>query len=80
MALTPTGYFRRNFHITTRCFVSDSPRRCAIDVLGADRIMFAVDYPFSDNATGRRLIDAAAVSDEEREQIAHANAERLLKL
>jgi len=80
MALTPSEYFRRNFHITTSGFFSDPPLRCAIDVIGADRVLFAVDYPFSDNATARRFIDTAAVSDEEREQIAHANAERLLKL
>jgi hypothetical protein len=80
MELTPTEYFRRNFHITTSGFFTDPPLRCAIDVLGAERILFAVDYPFSDNATARRFIDTAAVSDQEREQIAHANAEALLKL
>ena len=80
MELTPTEYFRRNFHITTSGFFTDPPLRCAIDVLGAERILFAVDYPFSDNATARRFIDTAAVSDLERKQIAHANAEALLKL
>jgi hypothetical protein len=80
MELTPTEYFRRNFHITTSGFFSDPPLRCAIDVLGAERVMFAVDYPFSDNATGRNFLDTAAISDSERELIAHANAERLLKL
>jgi hypothetical protein len=80
MELTPTEYFRRNFHITTSGFFSDPPLRCAIDVIGADRVMFAVDYPFSDNATARNFIDTAAVSDSERELIAHANAERLLRL
>jgi len=80
MALTPTEYLRRNFHITTSGFFSDPPLRCAIDVIGAERVLFAVDYPFSDMATARAFIDAAAVSDDERELIAHANSERLLKL
>jgi predicted TIM-barrel fold metal-dependent hydrolase len=80
MELTPTEYFRRNFHITTSGFFSDPPLRCAIEVIGAERVMFAVDYPFSDNATARSFIDTAALSDAERELIAHANAERLLGL
>ena len=49
-------------------------------MFGADRILFAVDHPFSDGALARRWLDRAAISDEEREQIAHANAERLLGL
>jgi predicted TIM-barrel fold metal-dependent hydrolase len=42
--------------------------------------MFAVDHPFSDGAVARRFLDEAAISDEERERIAHANAEGLLGL
>jgi predicted TIM-barrel fold metal-dependent hydrolase len=80
MELTPTEYFRRNFHITTSGFFSDPPLRCAIDVIGVERVMFAVDHPFSDMATARRFIDTAALSDAERELVAHGNAERLLKL
>jgi uncharacterized protein len=73
-------YFRRNFHITTSGIFTDPPLRCAIDTFGAERIMFAVDHPFSDGAEARRFLDQAAISDDEREQIAHANAERLLRL
>jgi predicted TIM-barrel fold metal-dependent hydrolase len=78
MQLTPSEYLRRNFHITTSGFFSDPPLRCAIDVIGADRVMFSVDSPFSDNAKGAAFIRSAALSDSEREQISHANAERLL--
>ena len=73
-------YFLRNFHLTTSGIFTDPPLRCAIDTFGADRILFAVDYPFSDGAVARRWLDRAAITDEEREQIAHANAERLLGL
>jgi predicted TIM-barrel fold metal-dependent hydrolase len=73
-------YFRRNFHITISGIFTDPPLRCAIDTLGADRIMFAVDHPFSDGAVARRFLEQAAISDREREQIAHENAERLLAL
>jgi hypothetical protein len=80
MELTPSEYFARNFHITTSGFFSDPPLHCALEVLGADRIMFAVDHPFSNNADGRRWLEAAAISDTDREKIAHTNAERLLGL
>jgi predicted TIM-barrel fold metal-dependent hydrolase len=73
-------YFQRNFHITISGIFTDPPLRCAIDTLGADRIMFAVDHPFSDGTNAIRFLEQAAISDQEREQIAHTNAERLLNL
>jgi len=78
--LSITEYFKRNFHITTSGMFTDPPLRCAIDTFGADRIMFAVDHPFSDNAKARRWIDQAAISEEERAGVTHGNAERLLGL
>jgi uncharacterized protein len=73
-------YFRQNFHITTSGFFTDPPLLCALHTLGADRIMFAVDHPFSDGAEARRFLDRALISDEDRAKIAHLNAERLLGL
>ena len=71
-------YFRGNFYVTTSGFFSNPPFVCALSVLGADRIMFAVDYPYSSNEEGRSFLDAAPLSDTDRVKIAHANAERLL--
>ena len=78
--LSVKEYFHRNFHLTTSGIFSDPPLRCAIDTFGAGRIMFAVDHPFSDGAQATRFLGRAAISDQEREQIAHANAEHLLGL
>jgi uncharacterized protein len=71
-------YFRENFYVTTSGFFSNPPLVCAVSVLGADRIMFAVDYPYSSNEEGRTFLDAAPLSDTDRAKIAHGNAERLL--
>ena len=49
-------------------------------VVGIDRIMFSVDYPFSPNTVGRKFLDNLAVSPEDMEKITHRNAEKLLKL
>lgn len=78
--LSVPEYFQRNFHITTSGLFTDPPLRCAIDTLGIDKILFAVDHPFSDGAKARRWIDQAPITDEERAKIAHGNAERLLGL
>ena len=78
--LSVPEYFQRNFHITTSGLFTDPPLRCAIDTLGVDKILFAVDHPFSDGAKARQWIDQAPITDEERAKITHRNAERLLGL
>jgi len=73
-------YFTANFHVTTSGFFSYPPLLCLLLVVGSDRVMFAVDYPYSSNQEGRRFLDGAPLSTADREKIAHANAERLLRL
>jgi predicted TIM-barrel fold metal-dependent hydrolase len=73
-------YFLRNFHITTSGFFTDPPLLLALQVLGADRILFSVDYPFSTNEQGRAFLDHASLSPVDKEKISHLNAERLLRL
>jgi predicted TIM-barrel fold metal-dependent hydrolase len=76
--LSVKEYLLRNFHITTSGIFTDPPLRCAIDTFGADRILFAVDHPFSSGAEATRFLERAAIEDEDRAKIAHGNAERLL--
>lgn len=78
--LSLAEYFRRNFHITTSGMFTVPPLRCALETVGSERILFAVDHPFSDGARARRFLEQAPLTEEEREQIAHGNAERLLGL
>jgi uncharacterized protein len=73
-------YFLHHFHITTSGFFTDPPLLLAMQVMGADRIMFSVDYPFSTNEQGRAFLDHASLSPADREKISHLNAERLLSL
>jgi predicted TIM-barrel fold metal-dependent hydrolase len=80
MELSPTEYLTRNFYISISGLFSDPPLRCALDVIGPDRMLFAIDHPFGDNATGARFLETAAVTDEERLKIAYQNADRLLGL
>ncbi len=48
--------------------------------VGADRIMFSTDYPYSSMAEARTFLDQLPVSFADKHKIAHGNAERLLRL
>ncbi len=73
-------YFNENFHYTTSGLFSYPPLLCLLMVVGSERVMFSVDYPYSDNEVGRDFILGAPISQSDRDRIAHGNAERLLRL
>jgi hypothetical protein len=73
-------YMAENFHVTTSGIFTYPPLLCLLLVLGADRVMFSVDYPYSSNEEGRDFILRAPISDTDRHKLAHGNAERLLHL
>ncbi len=77
---TVPEYFLQNFHITTSGFFTDPPLLLTMQIMGADRIIFSVDYPYSTNEQGRAFLDNAAISPADKEKISHLNVERLLKL
>jgi 5-carboxyvanillate decarboxylase len=45
--------------------------------IGAERLMFAVDYPYEDSQVASDFLDALDLSQEQRTLVSHANAERL---
>ncbi|MBV9849278.1 MAG: amidohydrolase [Armatimonadetes bacterium] len=75
-----SDYFHANFHVTTSGYFTLPPFLCALEVVGADRLLFSVDYPFSTNPQGRTFLDSLPVAPADKEKIAHGNAERLLGL
>jgi hypothetical protein len=80
LAMAPSGYFGRNVWVTTSGLFSIPPVMCTVQVLGVDRVLFSVDYPFGPNAAGRALLDTLPLSPQDRAKIAGGNAERLLGL
>jgi len=53
---------------------------CTLLALGAERILFAVDWPYEPHRTGVEFLTRLSISDRDRERIAHLNAERLLRI
>ena len=78
--LAPSGYFLRNIWVTTSGLFSLPPVLCTVQVLGVDRVMFSVDYPFGANTAGRAMLDALPLAPGDKAKIAGGNAERVLGL
>lgn len=76
----PSDYFKKNIWMTTSGMCADAPLRCALDMAGADRVMFSVDYPFEAPEEAGEWIEAAPISDQERAKVCHLNAKALLGL
>jgi 2,3-dihydroxybenzoate decarboxylase len=72
--------FKSRFHVTTSGFFSDSALACCLAELGADRVLFGVDYPFIDSKLGTAWMKSSSLDPQTRAKILHGNAERLLKM
>jgi 2,3-dihydroxybenzoate decarboxylase len=72
--------FRSHFWITTSGNFSTPALLCCVMEMGADRILFSVDYPFVPNAPGVKWMRDVPLGPEDRAKILSGNARRLLKL
>jgi 5-carboxyvanillate decarboxylase len=77
LSLTPSEYLKRNFAITTSGMNWAPVLRFCIEAVGADNIMFAIDYPYQTTEDAVRFLDQAEITDEDRRKIYHRNAERI---
>ena len=78
--LPPSEYFLKNVYITISGNASGPALRCSIEEMGADRILFAVDYPFESMEKFCDFMERVDISQQAREQICWKNAERLFPL
>jgi len=75
-----SDYYKTHFWLTTSGAFSNSALACAIAEMGVERIMFAVDWPYINNALGTKWLKAAPISDKDRTLIFEGNAKKLLKM
>jgi 5-carboxyvanillate decarboxylase len=76
----PSEYFLQNFVITTSGVTSVPALQLAIEVLGAERVLFAADYPYEDDSEAVEFIRKAPLGSRERDLIAYRNADQLFGL
>jgi len=73
-------YFRKHFHLTTSGNFHTPSLVNAMTEMGAERVMFSVDWPFEDIGEGAQWIDTAEISESDRQKVGRDNAIRLFKL
>lgn len=76
--------YARNVWVTTSGFFSLNTMATVLRNTAVDRIMYSVDYPYSNNTQGKQFMEnfrnSTLVSESEWVAIARGNAERLLRL
>ncbi len=78
--LLPSEIFKRNFMITTSGMEHVPTLKYAIEISGADKIMFAIDWPFQPSRPAVHFMDGAEISAADKNKIYHENARRVFKL
>ena len=72
--------FREHFWITTSGNFSTPSLLCCVMEMGADRVMFSVDYPFVPNPPGVKWMADVPLSPTDRDNILGGTAKKLLRL
>ncbi|HEY4355230.1 MAG TPA: amidohydrolase family protein [Acidobacteriaceae bacterium] len=77
-------YFHENFYITTSGFYTLPPLLLALQVMGSDRVLFSVDYPFAANEPCREFLNTLSsrvlMNEEDIAKLVGGNAEKLLRV
>lgn len=80
LELKPNEYIMRNFTLTTSGMFDQDVFAYTLRKVRAERLMFAVDYPYEDSRVAAEFLDAADLTYEQRTLVSHANAERLFRI
>ncbi len=75
-----TETFKQHVYVTPSGMLNLPHFEFINKVIGVDRILYSVDYPYLTLAGARRFLETLPVSQEEKEKIAHRNAEALFHL
>jgi predicted TIM-barrel fold metal-dependent hydrolase len=76
----PSAYYREQVWVTPSGMFNQNQLNYMVAEIGADRIVYSEDFPYvvRDNVT--KFLEQAHLSDEQRNTIAHGNAESLLRI
>ncbi|HET9977622.1 MAG TPA: amidohydrolase family protein, partial [Burkholderiaceae bacterium] len=76
----PSDYLRENFAITNSGVAWEKAIRFTQDVVGVDRVLYAMDYPYQYAPEEVLALDAMAISDADKKAFFQTNAERVFGL
>ncbi len=77
---TPLDYIRDNLLVTTSGNWYEPAFVCTLLALGADKILWAIDWPYEANKDGMAFFNKLSLNDDDLHKIAHGNAERILRM
>ena len=76
----PSDYLRENFYVTTSGMAWEPPILYAQSVLGVDRVLYAMDYPYQFVREEVKVTDELPIPDADKEKLYQRNAERVFRL
>jgi 2,3-dihydroxybenzoate decarboxylase len=76
----PSDYLRENIWVTTSGMQWAPAIKFCLEVLGEDRVMYAMDYPYQFVPEEVKVTDELSVSDSIRQKLYHLTAEKVFRL
>jgi predicted TIM-barrel fold metal-dependent hydrolase len=73
-------YFRNNIWITTSGVGWEPAITFCMETMGADRVLYAMDYPYQQSSDEVAVYDRLAISDAHKKMLMQENAEAVFRL
>ena len=75
-----SDYFKENVYVNPSGMLYKEQFRYCLDTFGVDHITWGGDYPYRKKEDIRTFLEEFDLPEEDKEKIAHGNAERLLRI
>jgi 2,3-dihydroxybenzoate decarboxylase len=76
----PSDYIRENFYVTTSGMAWGPPILYAQSVLGVDRVLYGMDYPYQFVPEEVKVTDKLPIPESDKQKLYQLNAARVFKL
>jgi len=76
----PSDYLRENFYITSSGMAHEPAIRFTQEMMGADRVMYAADYPYQHTVDEIARLEGMNISPEDKRRFFQASAETAFRL
>jgi 5-carboxyvanillate decarboxylase len=76
----PSDYLKENFHITNSGVAWEPGVKFCQDVVGVDRVLYAMDYPYQHSIQEVHILDGMDMAADVKKAFFQTNAEKLFKL